>query len=80
MALEVMDMSRIKGNWKEKAAPVIKRLGNVCPHWKSILATNFFRNELHRTFEGRVTWGIMDPLRKYDNLQSSLNLILVGLV
>jgi len=55
VALEVMDVSRVKSNWKEKAAPVINRLGTVCPYWKSILATNFFRNELHRTFDGLLT-------------------------
>ncbi len=52
VVMEVKGMKLAKSVWKEKADLVISRLRTVCPHWNSILTTNFFRNELHKTLDG----------------------------
>jgi len=50
--MEVKDLKVAKSVWEEKADLVAVRLGTVCSHWSRTLATNFFRNELHRTLDG----------------------------
>lgn len=50
--MEVMGLKLAKSERKEKAELVISRLSTVCWQWRTILESNFFRNELHSTFDG----------------------------